>query len=330
VVCADVDDFDAVVAIARRINAQLETPFRIGAQDSVVTASIGITRSGPGQPSAEELLRRADMAMYEAKTGGRSQYMIFDENMRQQLDGRLATEGALRHGIGNSELTLHYQPIVALDSSRPIGMEALVRWQRPGFGLVTPDAFIPIAEESNLITAIDCWVIKEACRQAALWPDQSLSIAVNLSARDLLRDDVVNAMSAALQDTGIAPRRLVMELTETTLMSDSATISKNIARIHSLGVQIAIDDFGTGYSSLSYLRKLPAHTLKIDRSFVSVVDEDRVTQAIVRAMIDMARALDLEVVAEGVERESQADLLRDLGCVSAQGYLFGRPGPSSP
>jgi diguanylate cyclase (GGDEF)-like protein len=330
VVCVDVDDFDAVVAIARRINAQLETPFRIGAHDSVETSSIGITRSGPGQPTAEKQLSRADMAMYEAKTGGRSQYMIFDEHMRQQLDGRLATEGALRHGIGNSELTLHYQPIVALDNSRPVGMEALVRWQRPGFGLVTPDAFIPIAEESNLITAIDCWVVKEACRQAASWPDQSLSIAVNLSARDLLRDDFVNAMSAALQDTGIAPRRLVMELTETTLMSDSATISKNIARIHSLGVQIAIDDFGTGYSSLSYLRKLPAQTLKIDRSFVSVVDEDRVTQAIVRAMIDMARALDLEVVAEGVERESQADLLRDLGCISAQGYLFGRPAPSNP
>jgi EAL domain-containing protein (putative c-di-GMP-specific phosphodiesterase class I) len=194
-------------------------------------------------------------------------------------------------------------------------------------GLVTPDAFIPIAEESNLITAIDCWVVKEACREAALWPDASLSIAVNLSARDLLRDDVVNAMSAALQDTGLAPRRLVMELTETTLMSDSATIANNIARINSLGVQIAIDDFGTGYSSPSYLRKLPAQAVKIDRSFVSIVDEDPVTQAIVKAMIDMARALKLDVVAEGVEREGQARLLADLGCIAAQGYYFGRPAP---
>jgi diguanylate cyclase (GGDEF)-like protein len=330
VVCVDVDDFDTVVAIARRINAQLETPFRIGAQDSVVTASIGITRSGPGQPSAEELLRMADMAMYRAKTSGRSQYTIFDDDMRQQVDGRVATESALRHGIAHGELILHYQPIIALDHRRPIGMEALVRWQRPGFALVMPDAFIPIAEESNLINAIDCWVIREACREAARWPDQSRSIAVNLSARDLLRDDVVNAMSAALQDTGLAPRRLMMELTETTLMSDSITIANNIARIHSLGVQIAIDDFGTGYSSLSYLRKLPAQTLKIDRSFVSVVDEDQVAQTIVKAMIDMARALNLEVIAEGVERESQAQVLRGLGCAAAQGYHFGRPGPPGP
>jgi diguanylate cyclase len=328
VVCVDVDDFDAVVAIARRINAQLETPFRIGAQDSVVTASIGITRSGPGQWSAEELLRMADMAMYRAKTSGRSQYTVFDDDMREQVDDRVATESALRHGIGNGELRLHYQPIVSLDDHKPVGMEALVRWQRPGIGLVTPDAFIPIAEESNLINAVDCWVVREACRQAARWPDPSLSIAVNLSARDLLRDDVVNAMSAALQDTGLPPRRLVMELTETTLMSDSATITNNIARIHSFGVQIAIDDFGTGYSSLSYLRKLPAQTLKIDRSFVSVVDSDRVTQAIVKAMIDMARALNLDVVAEGVERESQAEVLRGLGCVAAQGYYFGRPAPA--
>ena len=239
----------------------------------------------------------------------------------------MATENALRHAIANGELVLHYQPIVRLDGREPISMEALVRWQRPGHGLIAPDAFIPIAEESNLITALDCWVVQEACREAASWSDQSLSVSVNLSARDLLRDDIVNAMSVALQKTGLAPRRLVMELTETTLMSDSSTIVNNITRIHALGVQLAIDDFGTGYSSLSYLRRLPARTVKIDRSFVSIMDSDAAARAIVKAVVDMAHALDLDIVAEGVEREAQAELLLSLGCDAAQGYLFARPQP---
>jgi diguanylate cyclase len=207
-------------------------------------------------------------------------------------------------------------------------MEALVRWNRPGHGLVMPDLFIPVAEASRLITAIDSQVVRTACSEAASWPDRSVSVSINLSALDLQYDEMVTAISSALHSSGLAPGRLVIELTETTLMSDDLAVAANLARIESLGVRLAIDDFGTGYSSLSYLRRLPTQTIKIDRSFITPIGDDDAAAAIVGAIITMAHAVGQRVVAEGVETAGQAARLKLLGCDSAQGYLYARPQPA--
>jgi diguanylate cyclase (GGDEF)-like protein len=327
VVCRDVEDPNTVIAIAERIAGQLERPFRLGGQDSVVSASVGIVLAPPGETNADDVLRKADMAMYQAKSGGRCQFVIFDEEISQRVEGRLSTLNDLRQAIAGNELVLVYQPIVRLTDGQRIGLEALVRWDRPGHGLLTPDRFIPIAEESRLITTIDGWVIRTACTQVVTHGLGHLLVAVNLSARDLHHPDVVESVSGALRCTGLPAHQLVVELTETTLLSNSPAISANLNRLRRLGVQLAIDDFGTGYSSLSYLREIPARTLKIDRSFVGLLDQDESSAAIITAIVQMAHALGLETVAEGVERESQADRLRALGCDAAQGYFFARPQP---
>jgi diguanylate cyclase (GGDEF)-like protein len=327
VVCRQVEEVDAVVAIATRIADQLERPFRLRGQDSVVSASVGIALAAPGETNVDDVLRRADMAMYEAKAGGRCQFVVFDDEISRRVEGRLATLNDLRQAVDGNEFVLRYQPIVRLSDGDRIGIEALIRWERPGHGLLTPDAFIPIAEESRLITAIDGWVIQTACAQVIAHGLRHLELAVNLSARDLHHPDLVDSVSTALQRTGLPARRLVMELTETTLVSSNTAIAANLARLQSLGVQLAIDDFGTGYSSLSYLRQLPAKTLKIDSSFISTLDQDASSAAIVGAIVQMGHALGLTIVAEGVERETQAERLFALGCDAAQGFLFAHPQP---
>jgi diguanylate cyclase (GGDEF)-like protein len=329
VVCWDVDTVDTATAVARRIVAQIEKPFRIGSQDAVVSASIGIAVAGADAIDPEDLLRRADLAMYEAKATGRGRFVLFDDDMRQRIDGRLAMANALRYAANRNELVLHYQPIVRLSDLSLLGLEALVRWERPGHGLVMPDAFIPVAEETRLITVIDSWVIQAACERFAEWarPHDAATIAVNLSARDLQSPDIIDTVSNALQSTGLAPRRLVLELTETSIMSGNASIATNLGWLQALGVQLAIDDFGTGYSSLSYLRQLPAQILKVDQTFVSALDEDDAAAAIVGAIVTMGHALGLKIVAEGVEQPGQAEKLRRLGCDAAQGYLFAHPQP---
>jgi len=329
VICPDVENLDTAVELAGRIVNQLEATYHIGAQDATVSASIGIALAVPGMTSAEDLLRRADIAMYEAKTAGRARFAIFDEEMRLRVDRRLSTENALRHAVAHDEFVLHYQPVIRLSDCALLGMEALVRWERPGYGLVPPNDFIAVAEQSRLITAIDSWVVGEACRAAVGWPNRRATVAVNLSGRDLQSLDMLGAVSQALYRSGLSPRRLVVELTETMLLADNAMVSTTLARIQTLGVQLAIDDFGTGYSSLSYLRQLPAGTLKIDQSFVADVDTDPASAAIVGAVITMAHALHLHVIAEGVERAGQAARLRLLGCDAAQGYFFARPAPSA-
>jgi diguanylate cyclase (GGDEF)-like protein len=329
VVCGDFDTVETATAVARRIVAQIEQPFRIGSQDAVVGASIGIAVAGPDAVDAEDLLSRADLAMYEAKAGGRGRFVLFDDDMRRRVDCRLALAGALRHAASRNELALHFQAIFGLSDRRLLGLEALVRWDRPGHGLVMPDAFIPVAEETRLITAIDSWVIQVACERFArwAWSYPTATIAVNLSARDLQSPDVVDTVSRALQSTGLSPWRLVLELTETTIMSGNAAIAANLACLRALGVRLAIDDFGTGYSSLSYLRQLPAQILKLDRTFVSELDSDEAAAAIVGAIVTMGHALGLKIIAEGVERPAQAEKLRQLGCDAAQGHLFAHPQP---
>jgi diguanylate cyclase (GGDEF)-like protein len=324
VVCAVVPDQGALPAMAARIGRQLATPFRIGEQNAVVSASVGIATTRDAA-TAEELLRQADLAMYEAKQRGKARAVFFDSSMKSAVDARLSVRSGLGQAITRNELRLRYQPIVSLVDGRMIGAEALVRWERPGFGLLLPDEFIPIAEESSLISAVDCWVLVEACRRAAAWCAQGAAIAINLSARTLEYEDVVRALARALQETGVPPNQLVVEVTETTLLSGTGTANRNLARIRDLGVRLSIDDFGTGYSSLSHLQRTDIDVLKIDRSFVSKMDTDPSSATIVSAIIAMGHALGLTLIAEGVERQAQADRLRDEGCDGAQGWLFGRP-----
>jgi diguanylate cyclase (GGDEF)-like protein len=325
VVCPNVYDSMVVPAIAARIGSQLAAPFPIGEHDAVVSASIGLAMTSDGTASAENLLRQADLAMYEAKVGGKARTAIFDESMQKVVDTRFSVRNALGRAITQRELRVLYQPVVSLADEKVIGVEALVRWERPGFGLLSPDAFIPIAEESPFISAVDCWVLKEACARGAQWCEAGGSIAVNLSARTLQQDDIVRTLTETLKKVAIPPNRLTMEITETALLGGTGTAHVNLGRLRELGVNLSIDDFGTGHSSLSQLQQTDVDVLKIDQSFVSTMDEDASTAAIVSAIITLGHALGLSLVAEGVERPAQARLLREQGCDSAQGWLFGRP-----
>jgi diguanylate cyclase (GGDEF)-like protein len=328
VVCPNVNDSTIVPAIAARIGSQLASAFPIGDLEAVVSASIGLVTTTDGSATAEDLLGQADLAMYEAKLSGKARAKVFDSSMQLTVDTKFSVRNALGRAITGHELRVLYQPIVSLADERVIGVEALVRWKRPGFGLLSPDEFIPIAEESSLVSAVDCWVLQEACRRGAQWCDAGGTIAINLSARTLQQDDVVRTLSEALHRTAISPSQLIMEITETTLLSGTGATIRNLARLRELGVKLSIDDFGTGHSSLSQLQQTDVDVLKIDQSFVSVMDQDASSAAIVRAIITLGHALGLTLVAEGVERPTQADLLREQGCDTAQGWLFGRPLPA--
>jgi len=325
VVCPKVSDSSVVPAIAARIGSQLSAPFPIGDHQAIVSASIGLATTTDGTSSAEELLRQADLAMYVAKLDGKARVTIFDSSMQLAVDTKFSVRNALGRAISGHELRLLYQPVVSLADERVIGVEALVRWERPGFGLLSPDQFIPIAEESSLISAVDCWVLQEACRRGASWCAAGGTIAVNLSARTLQQDDVVAALSKALQQSDITPGQVTAEITETTLLAGTGTTKFNLSRLRELGVKLSIDDFGTGHSSLSQLQQTDVDILKIDQAFISVMDQDPSSAAIVSAIITLGHALGLTLVAEGVERPAQAALLRDQGCDAAQGWLYGRP-----
>ena len=263
--------------------------------------------------------------MYQAKVRGKARTAVFDKSMQLVVDTKFSVRNALGRAITHQELRVLYQPVVSLADERVIGAEALVRWERPGFGLLSPDEFIPIAEASSLISGVDCWVLEEACRRSVQWCESGATIAVNLSARTLEHDAVVNALSHALNITGISPQHLTLEVTETALLSANGTANRNLGRMRDLGVKLSIDDFGTGYSSLSHLQRTDIDVLKIDRSFVSLMDVDASSATIVSSIIAMGHALGMTLIAEGVERPSQAALLREQGCDAAQGWLFGRP-----
>jgi len=327
VVCPNVSDDSVVPAIAARIGSQLAAPFPIGEHDAVVSASIGLATTRDGTATAENLLRQADLAMYEAKLGGKARTAIFDESMQLAVDTKFSVRNALGRAITGHELRVLYQPIVSLANERVIGAEALVRWERPGYGLLSPAVFIPIAEESALISAVDCWVLQEACTRGAQWCEAGGTIAINLSARTLQQDDVIRTLSQTLKQTGIDPGRLTLEITETALLSGTGTAQLNLGRLRKLGVMLSIDDFGTGHSSLSQLQQTDVDVLKIDQSFVSRMDVDVSSAAIVSAIITLGHALGLSLLAEGVERPTQAALLLEQGCDAAQGWLFGHPLP---
>ncbi|HZX99527.1 MAG TPA: EAL domain-containing protein [Dermatophilaceae bacterium] len=325
VVCPNVSDSAIAPSIAARIGSQLSAPFPIGHHEAVVSASIGLVTTADAATTAEHLLGQADLAMYEAKASGKARAAVFDNSMQEAVDTKFSVRNALGRAIAGHELRVLYQPIVSLDDERVIGAEALVRWERPGFGLLSPAEFVPIAEEGSLISALDCWVLQEAVRRGAQWCDAGGLLAVNLSARTLQQEDVVRALSQALNRSAISPGQLTLEITETTLLDGVGVMNHNLDRLRELGVQLSIDDFGTGHSSLSQLQQTDVDILKIDQSFISQMDQDGSSAAIVSAIITLGHALGLTLVAEGVARPAQAALLREQGCDSAQGWLFGQP-----
>jgi predicted signal transduction protein with EAL and GGDEF domain len=332
VLCEDLLSEDAAVRIAERVQQALREPFLLGDDEHAVTASIGIVLASGVDHDAESLLRNADIAMYRAKQRGAGNWEIFDEALRARALERVTTERALRHGIGNGELRLHYQPIVTLADGVVRSVEALVRWQHRDRGLLPPGEFIPIAEDSTLILQIGEWVLREACEQVVRWRtllgDQApLPVSINVSARQLAQVELPQIVAQALADTGVNGADLAIELTETALIEDSNVAASSLRELRSLGVKILLDDFGTGFSSMSHLRHFPIDTIKIDRSFVMHLGVEEEDSAIVRAIAAMASALGLDVVAEGVETAEQAAEALELGCDSAQGYYFARPVP---
>lgn len=319
---------DDTVAVVDKIYAALAEPFRLTCCEIIVSASIGVSLAPRDGGDAQALIRNAEVAMKGAKTGGWNTMRFYAEEMNQRTGERLAMEFDLRRALENNEFEIHYQPIIDIESGQIVEAEALLRWNRPRFGLVAPDHFIPLAEASGLILPIGNWVLHEACRQNAAWRGAGLAsirIAVNLSARQFREPGLDLLVGDALEEHGLAGSDLVLEVTESLLMTHIDSARETLLRLKNLGVHISLDDFGTGYSSLSYLNRLPPDTLKIDRSFVSKITTDANDAAIVSTIISMARTLRLGVVAEGVETMEQLAFLRENGCQRAQGYAIGRP-----
>ncbi len=335
VLVRSVTDPDAELpSVAERVRAALLEPFLLNPGEVVIGASIGVTHSGLSGPGAtpENLIRDADVAMYQAKGEGRNRWLLFEPAMRQVVAQRLDTERALRAGLERGELVVHYQPVIRLADETPVGFEALVRWERPGHGLVPPGMFLPVIEDTDLILPVGALVLRRAARQLAEWrasspAAQHLRVSVNVAARQLRDPAFVDLVRCVLVETGLPGWALTLEITESALVEDSDVILERLHALRALGARLSVDDFGTGYSSLRYLKKFPVNQVKIDRAFVDGLGEDRDDEAIVAAVLAMAHALGLEVVAEGVETEVQRDHLRALGCDVAQGYLYARPLP---
>lgn len=332
VLCEDVEELSDVVALARRIADNMARPFRLNRDEIVVSTSIGIAvAEGTSKDLAVDLIRKADLAMYRAKSGGGDRYAMFDDEMQAWADERLDTETALRHALDRQELRLHYQPIVDLQSGRVAGVEALVRWERPGVGLVPPSAFIPVAEEAGLIAPIGAWVLGEACSAAAHWNQRDgvtpITMSVNVSARQLLQGDFPATVHEALEVSHLPPHQLVLEITESVLLDDAPKANAVLERFKAMGTRLSLDDFGTGHSSLLYLRTFPIDILKIDQSFVHDLGRTATSETIVGSVVSLARGLGLHVVAEGVEQREHVDALVEMGCDLAQGFYFAKPAP---
>jgi diguanylate cyclase (GGDEF)-like protein len=329
VFCEDVaSEHDALAMVDRLVHA-LDAPFDLGGQQQHATASIGIAFGDPkAQP--EVMIRNADAAMYRAKERGRARFELFDDEMRLRSISWLETESQLRRALENGELHNLYQPIVCPRTAEIVGFEALVRWQHPDRGIVSPADFIPVAEQSGLIVPLGRGVLERACAEAVSWNERRdgrdpLRVAVNFSPRQLSHPRAVEMVIETLENAGLPADQLCVEITESALVEDAAATLATLNRLKEIGVRLALDDFGTGYSSLTYVRRFPIDTLKIDRSFIDGIVGSTEDEAIVTAVLSMGRALGVHVVAEGVETEEQADRLRTLGCTLAQGYLFSRP-----
>ena len=329
VLLEDVLDAAEAGRAAERIQRELSLPLVISGQEVVSTPSIGIAHGSADYRTAEEILRDADLAMYGAKSRGRAVHAEFDPAMHQSAVALLQLESELRRAVERKELTLRYQPVVALATGLIAGFEALVHWNHPLRGLMRPLEFVPLAEETGMVVQIGEWVLREACRQTREWqlkfPLTLLTVGVNLSARQFLNADVVDTVARALAESGLPPRSLRLELTESMLMDNAGKAARVLAELRALGVSLDLDDFGTGYSSLAYLHNFRLDTLKIDRSFVARGTEAGGNWEIVAAIVNLAHGLRLTLIAEGVETDAQLEELRRLGCEFGQGYLFGKP-----
>jgi diguanylate cyclase (GGDEF)-like protein len=329
IVCENLTDSGAL-DVAERVASAVAEPMVLGGRGTVITASIGIAHAQPGA-AAEDMLRDSDVAMYGAKERGRSRIELFDAEMRRRMIDRLELERSLRSAIANRELCLHYQPIVNFDGWEVTAAEALLRWDHPERGAISPSEFIPLAEESGLILPLGRFVLGEACRQLAEWRaagrDQ-LRVTVNLSARQFADPGLIDIVAESLAQAGLPADALWLEITESVLMEEVEATAETLYALKRLGVHLAVDDFGTGYSSLSYLKRFPVDLLKIDRSFVDGLGTDPEDGAIVLAIVSLARALRLGVVAEGVEHFHQLEALHRLECDGVQGFLLARPGPA--
>ncbi len=318
----------AAVALAEQLAAALGQPFSVGGRHLHVTASIGIATGTPGGNTAEDMLRDADTAMYQAKTGGKSQYRVFDRGLSELVQGRLQLEEDLRRALAQDELRLHYQPIVAIDSGEMIGFEALVRWQHPVRGLVPPGEFIPLAEETGLIVPVGRWVLVTACRQAREWRRRlgiPLLMSVNVSPPQLRAPGFAADVDAVLRETECPPASLQLEITESAFLGEDPEVIRVLEGFRTRGIQLAIDDFGMGYSSMGYLKRFRVDALKIDRHFIARLGRDPEDTAIVRSLVSLARDLHLRVSGEGIETEEQWERLRLLHCEHGQGYYFAKP-----
>jgi diguanylate cyclase (GGDEF)-like protein len=352
VLAEDVADVDQALALARRLRQAVAAPMAVaGGQRVVVTASVGVALSAPGVdfrdgdgdgagdgessvPTRSTLLWDADVAMYRAKDRGRDRVQVFEDGLRAGSLGRFRSEAMLRHALDHDGLRLHYQPLVDLRSGALAGAEALVRLHHPERGLVPPAEFIPVAEETGLVVPLGAWVVAEAAAQAAAWRAiqppgvPAMTVSINLSGRQLATPGFAVEVGAAIARSGADASHLCFEITENALLDADGGSVATLDRLKELGVRLAIDDFGTGHSSLTWLRRLPADYLKVDRTFVAGLGTDPGDTAIVRAVLDLGRALGLATVAEGVETAEQLAALRDLGCDWAQGYHLARPGPA--
>jgi diguanylate cyclase (GGDEF)-like protein len=334
VLCEDLEDDRHVVTIANRIGRSISEPISLEAGEVVVTTSIGIAAARGIRDRPEVLLRDADAAVYRAKERGRDRFEFFDHRMRARLLRRSRRESELRHAIDAGELRLYYQPLVLVDDLRVGRVEALVRWEHPRLGLLLPREFIPVAEETGFIVDLGSWVLREACCQTVRWehasPDQrSISIAVNVSPRQLDHPDFEDTVWQILEETGAEPKNLWFEITETAFMDPARPVLEMLGRLREGGIHLAIDDFGTGYSSLSHLRQFRIDELKVDQTFVQGLERDGEDSSIVAAVVNLAHSLGLSAVAEGVETAEQSRQVQLVGCDLAQGFYFAAPEPAS-
>lgn len=328
----DVTDTEDTVRLAERVFRVLQAPITVGWQQVFVTASMGVALNDFASHRAEDLLRAADIAMYRAKETGGSSYKLFDDETFLKTLQRLELENDLRRALESGELKTYYQPILSLETREIVGMEALLRWEHSRRGVIHPEEFISLAEKTNLIVPIGQLILEEACSQTKEWQgqfaDPSLSINVNLSAKQFQQPDLAERVGQVLQKTGLEPSRLILEITESLVVEDTRFVAETIQKLQDLGVRLAADDFGTGLSSLSYLRRFPLDFIKVDRLFVGLIEqEENSARALISALIGMAKALNIEVIAEGVESIKQLEELREIECSFGQGYYFSEPLP---
>jgi diguanylate cyclase (GGDEF)-like protein len=331
IILPDLPEPDATAPILVKLMERLIEPMTIAGHELQTTASVGVAIYPDDGRDLDTLMKKAETAMYRAKDAGRNTYRFFDARMNVEAIEQLRLRNGLRRALERGEFVLHYQPQIDLATDNLVGVEALIRWNHPELGMILPDRFIPIAEESGLIVPISEWVLREACRQAASWAKAGMAgvvVAVNISGVHFRRGDLEQSVSAALEGSGLDAAMLELELTESILISHSEGVLETVGRLKQLGMKLSIDDFGTGYSSLSYLKRFQVDKLKIDQSFVHDLADDPEDAAIVRAIIQMAGSLGLRTIAEGVEHSAVLAMLRDFGCDEGQGFLFARPMPA--